>query len=276
MKRILACCLILVATAFEGRPRLLTWVAIGDSITYMNEHLDETGNRLTKGYLTDVAERIDYVHYVNEGRNGWTTEGYAKAISNLNIPKGDVYSVFLGTNDWWQGHRIGVWADYQNGTGDGTIYGSMRVLIDKIRSLNKSAPIILITPMPRADFVYIHDYNNNAYGSYKAKNGQTLEQVAEAIVDIGRHEGFATVDLYHEKKLAVPHLVRFKRLKDTVTGAYRNFPYPEYIGVPFNARADEYPYPVEAVDMTYDGLHPSDAGCKVIAEKLIRVLRHVR
>jgi len=276
MKKILAGTLVFVILAAFAKPhRPLTWVAIGDSITYLNDHPDETGNRLTKGYLTDVVQKLDYIHYLNQGRNGWTTQNFAKSIEKLNIPSGDVYTVFLGTNDWWHSHRLGAWADYQNSTGDSTVYGSLRVLIDKIRSLNKKAPIILMTPMPRADFVYIRNPTNNAYGSYKEKDGQTLEQVAEAILDIGRHEGFATVDLYHVKQLAVPHLVHFKRLKDTVSGAYRNFPYPEYIGVPFDPKADEYPYPVEAIDMTYDGLHPSDAGCAVIAKKLIKVLKKI-
>jgi len=277
MKKFLAGTLaFLVLIAFVEPHRPLTWVAIGDSITYLNDHPDETGNRLTRGYLTDVVQKLDYIHYLNQGRNGWTTGNFAKSIEKLNIPAGDVYTVFLGTNDWWHSHRIGAWTDYQNATGDSTIYGSMRVLIDKIHRLNKTAPIILLTPMPRADFVYIRNATNNAYGSYKEKDGQTLEQVAEAILDIGRHEGFATVDLYHVKQLAVPHLVKFKRLKDTSTGAYRDLPYPQYIGVPFDPKADEYPYPPEAVDMTYDGLHPSDAGCKVIANKLIKVLKKVR
>lgn len=277
MKKILACTLaIVLLTAFIGPHRPITWVAIGDSITYLNDHPDETGNRLTRGYLTQTVERLDYIHYINQGRNGWTTTNFAKSIDKLGIPVGDVYTVFLGTNDWWQGHRTGSWADYQNSTGDSTIYGCMRILIDKIRSLNSAAPIILMTPMPRADFVYINSYTNNAYGSYKEKAGQTLEQVANAIVDIGRHEGFATVDLYHVKQLAVPHLVHFKRLKDPATGTYRDFYYPEYIGVPFDPKADEYPYPLEAVDMTYDGLHPSNDGCEVISNKLIKALKKVR
>ncbi len=32
----------------------ITWVAIDVSITYLNEHTDETGNRVTKGYMTRV------------------------------------------------------------------------------------------------------------------------------------------------------------------------------------------------------------------------------
>jgi len=277
MKKILAGMLaLLILAAFVAPHRPLTWVAIGDSITYLNDHPDETGNRLTRGYLTDVVQKLDYVHCLNQGRNGWTTQNFAKSIEKLGIPVGDVYTVFLGTNDWWHGHRIGAWTDYQNATGDSTIYGSMRVLIDKIRSLNKTAPIILMTPMPRADFVYINNHTNNAYGSYKEKDGQTLEQVAEAILDIGRHEGFATVDLYHVKQLSVPHLVHFKRLKDPASGTYRDLPYPGYIGVPFDPKADEYPYPPEAVDMTYDGLHPSNAGCEMIAKKLIKELKKIK
>jgi hypothetical protein len=81
------------------------------------------------------------------------------------------------------------------------------------------------------------------------------------------------IDLYHTRKLAVQHLVHYKRLKDPQTGAYRNYPYPDYTAVPFNPEADEYPYPPEAMEMTYDGLHPSDAGHAVIAKKVIRALK---
>jgi lysophospholipase L1-like esterase len=265
------CAVAVVFLAFSHKP--LTWVAIGDSITYLNDHADETGNRITRGYLTDVVEKLDYIHYSNQGHNGWTTQNFAKSIEKINIPVGDVYTVFLGTNDWWHSHRIGAWADYRDSTGDSTIYGCMRVLLDKIRSLNKDAAIILITPMPRADFVYIRNPANNAYGSYKDKDGQTLEAVAAAMMDIGRRERLVTVDLYHVKELAVPHLVHFKRLKDTATGVYRDYPYPEYIGVLFHPGVDEYPYPVEAMDMTYDGLHPSDKGHRVIAERLVKVMK---
>src|SRR5579872_3018177 len=268
---LLAFSVILTLTSFTHRP--LTWVAIGDSITYLNDHPAETGNRLTKGYLTDVVEKLDYIHYLNQGHNGWTTQNFAKSIDKLNIPVGDVYTVFLGTNDWWHSHRIGSFQDYEQNTGDSTIYGCFRVILDKLHSLNKDAPIILITPMPRADFVYINNPKNNAYGSYKPKDGQTLEQVADAIADIGRHEHLRVVDLYHLKSLAVPHLVRFKRLKDSATNIYKDYPYPAYTTVPFDPAQPEYPYPPEAGDMTFDGLHPSDKGCAAIAQEIVKVLK---
>ncbi|HEY6900374.1 MAG TPA: SGNH/GDSL hydrolase family protein [Puia sp.] len=252
--------------------KTLSWVAIGDSITYLNDHKDETGNRLTKGYLTQVTERLPYIHYTNQGHNGWTSQRIAHEIEKLGIPPADIYSVFLGTNDWWHGNHIGTWADYQNNTGDSTVYGAFRIILDRLHQLNRDATIILITPMPRGDFVSINNYKNNAYGSYKDKDGATLEQFVEAIKTIGKNEGLRVVDLYHERRLAVPHVVKFKRLKDPATGGYRDYTYPDYTSVPFNP-ADEYPYPVGAIDMTYDGLHPSDKGNALITKRLVRVMK---
>lgn len=269
---LLALPVIFLLTAFTHRT--ISWVAIGDSITYLNDHQDETGNRLTKGYLTQVTQRLPYIHYTNQGHNGWTSAKIAQAIEKLGIPPADVYSIFLGTNDWWHSNHIGSWSDYQDNTGDSTIYGSFRIILDKLHALNKDAAIILITPMPRGDFVQIHHPGNNAYGSYKEKGGQTLEQVAEAIRTIAEHEHLKLIDLYHERKLAVPHLVHFKRLKDPQTGRYKDYPYPDYTTIPFDT-AGQYPYPVEAMDMTYDGLHPSDKGDALIAKKLVKILKKI-
>src|SRR3954463_2012266 len=98
--------LLIISAAFlllcSSRPKELTWVAIGDSITYLNEHLNETGNRVTKGYLTRVTEQLTYIKYVNQGHNGWTSGNIAESIEKLGLVKADVYSIFLGTNDWWQ------------------------------------------------------------------------------------------------------------------------------------------------------------------------------
>jgi lysophospholipase L1-like esterase len=257
-------------TSFIQRP--IRWVAIGDSITYLNDHLDETGGRLRKGYMTRVSELMPSVQYVNQGHNGWTSLDIAKAIETLGIPSADVYTVFLGTNDWWHGSPIGTWADYLHGTGDTTVFGAFRIIVDKLRSLNPNAKIALITPMPRADFVYINDSHNNAYGSYKDKDGQSLAQVAEAILAIGRREHLSAIDLYHDKRFAIPNLVHFKRLKDPSTGRYKDFTYPSFTRISFNP-ADEYPYPPEAMDMTYDGLHPGDKGDSVIAEEVVKVFK---
>jgi lysophospholipase L1-like esterase len=134
LKRLLLL-IALVGLFSSFKHKELTWVAIGDSITYLNEHPDETGNRITKGYMTRVVERLPHIHYINQGHNGWTAGRIARSIDTLGLVKADVYSVFLGTNDWWAGRPLGRLTDYQSNTGNTTVYGSFRLIIDKLRAL---------------------------------------------------------------------------------------------------------------------------------------------
>jgi lysophospholipase L1-like esterase len=269
MRTLVASCFFaLVLTACSTKK---TWVAIGDSITYLNEHKDETGNRVKKGYLTRVTEQLPEISYVNKGYNGWTAVRIAEEIESLQLTPADIYTVFLGTNDWWHGKSLGTMNDYKNKTGNQTFYGAYRTIVDKLKSLNPDARVILITPMQRGDFVYIADKKNNAHGSYQIKNGMPLGHFAQAVSAIGAHEKFDVIDLYFQSGMMAENMVKFKRLK-TPDGAYADYPFPDYIGVPFNPETDEYPYPPEAIDMTYDGLHPSDKGYEVIAEMLVNVL----
>lgn len=274
MKKLLFAYIIVLLPLFSFTPRAVVWVAVGDSFTYLNDHLDETGNRVTQGYLTRVAAGFPGLHYINQGHNGWKASDIAGNIDQLGLVKADVYTVLLGTNDWWGGHPLGTLDDYKNNTGSATTFGAFRIIIDKLRALNPAAKIVLITPMQRNDFVYILDPNNNAYGSYKPKNGQTLEAFANAVRDIGKLEKMPVADLYHDRQLDITQLVHFKRLKDTATGNYENYRYPASTGIPFDAH-DAYPYPPEAMNITYDGLHPSDKGNAIIAGKITRVFKQL-
>ncbi|MDR1224829.1 MAG: SGNH/GDSL hydrolase family protein [Tannerella sp.] len=272
--------LIIIASIFfcgsSSVPGKIKWVAIGDSITYLNDHVDETGNRVEKGYLTRVTETLTDITYVNKGYNGWTAGGIADRIDSLGLEKAEVYSVFLGTNDWWQGRPAGTLEDYENNMGSGTVCGAFRIIIDKLRSLNDKAPILLITPLQRGDFVYIGNYRNNAYGSYREKQGQKLSDIAKAIQKIARKEKLEVVDLYHQSGIRQKNMVRFKWLKDPDTGRYKACKYPGYRDIPFDPEKDEYPYPPEAVDMTYDGLHPSDKGNEIIARMIVHKMKSLR
>ena len=263
----------MIGAQFSFTPKPITWVALGDSITYLNDHQNETGNRITKGYMTLVTEKLKNIQYINKGYNGWTATKIATDIEKLGIQKADIYTVFLGTNDWWGAKPLGTFDDYKNNTGTKTVNGSFRVIVDKLRKLNDQASIVLITPMQRVDFVYINDPKNNAWGSYKEKGGQQLEDFANAIIEIGKYENIKVVDLFHEEGMGHAQLVKFKRLKNPVDGAYKNFKYPDFIGIPFNPNTDEYPYPMKSINITYDGLHPSDKGYKKIAAELINIFK---
>lgn len=265
--------LVLVSFCLSFSSRQTQWVAIGDSITYLNDHPDETGFRVKKGYLTRVVEELPDITYINKGYNGWTSGGIAEKITELKIPKADIYSIFLGTNDWWAKRPAGTEDDYIKNTGNQTVYGSFRIIIDHLRNLNSKAKIILITPLQRGDFVYFKNFDNNAFGSYRKKDGRELVEIVNAIKKIGEKENFTVIDLYNESGITQENMVKYKRLKDPATGDYKNFPYPDFTDIPFDTKNDPYPYPEDAIDMTYDGLHPSDKGNAVIASMLIEIIR---
>jgi hypothetical protein len=63
-------------------------------ITYLNDHPDETGNRVKKGYMTQVVEQLPGIEYVNKGYNGWTTAGIARKIDELGLEKAVLSGVF--------------------------------------------------------------------------------------------------------------------------------------------------------------------------------------
>lgn len=252
------------------------WLALGDSITYLNDHPDETGNRVTRGYCSRVTDAMPELQYINQGHNGWTAVRIAAEIHHLGLVPADVYSVFLGTNDWWGGKRLGTLDDYRNSTGDSTVMGAFRIIMDTLHALNPKAKIVLITPMQRMDFVYVLNAKNHAYGSYQPKNGQTLEQFANAVIAIGKETGLPVIDLYHDSRLSVEKLVKFKRLRNPQTGEYQDYTYPASNTIPFDPAKDAYPYPPEAIGMTYDGLHPSDAGNVIIADKIVKVFRKLK
>ncbi|HTK20104.1 MAG TPA: SGNH/GDSL hydrolase family protein [Mucilaginibacter sp.] len=249
--------------------RKIIWVAIGDSITYLNDHPDETSYRAKRGYLTRVTAALPDVQYINQGHNGWKSTDIAANIEKLGLVKADVYTIFLGTNDWWGGVPAGNIDDYEKATGTGTVSGSFRIIIDKLKQLNSHSKIILITPMQRSDFVYVLDHNNNAFGSYRPKNGQMLSAVADAIIAIGKYEYVPVIDLYHDSRFDIKSMVNFKHLKDPQSGEYKDFPYPQSTTIPYDPKADEYPYPPTAINMTYDGLHPSDKGDSIIARLVV-------
>ncbi|MGR3809386.1 SGNH/GDSL hydrolase family protein [Jiulongibacter sp. NS-SX5] len=265
--------LILLVSFKESEKK--TWIAIGDSITYLNDHTDETGNRVTKGYLSRTIEIHPEYQYQNHGYNGWTAQRVASKINDLGIGKADLYTIFLGTNDWWAGVPKGTLKDFHQNTGNGTIAGSFRIIIDHIRSQNSSAKLIVITPMQRTDFVYINNYKNNAFGSYKAKKDQNLEEIVDLIVAIAKQENLSFLDLFHEPQLSFETLVNFKYLRNPETGQYQEYKYPDYVEIPFDPENDQYPYPLDAMGTTYDGLHPSDKGNQIIAELLAKKIEEL-
>src|SRR5690606_337516 len=110
MKRFLLLPLVLIGF-LSLTPKEIHWVAIGDSITYLNDHSDETGDSISKGYMTLISEKYPRVQHFNLWHNGWTVLNIAHNITTFRIQRADVYTVFLRTNGWWQGNPLGTIAD---------------------------------------------------------------------------------------------------------------------------------------------------------------------
>jgi lysophospholipase L1-like esterase len=274
MKKYIALLLAIVLFASFTPPKELTWMAIGDSITFLNGRPEVTKHRISKGYMDDVVAQLPYVHFTNKGYPGWTAKGIADNINNLGLEKADVYSVFLGTNDWWTCLPIGSFSDYENNTGDKTVYGSYRTIVDKIRGLNNDAKIILLTPLHRTDYVDLNNPSIFIHGDYRPnKDSVYLSQYADAIKDIAKKEHCQLVDLYYKSGITTANAVKFRRLRDPQTHEYKDYTYPEYTTIPYNPPGDDYPYPPEAMNYVYDGLHPSDAGMNKIADMLVKLMK---
>jgi len=265
---------LVMLTAFTPHKEL-TWMAIGDSITYLNGRPELTKHRISKGYMDDVVEKLPYVKFVNNGHPGWTAKGIADNINNLDLVKSDIYSVFLGTNDWWTCLPVGTFSDYENNTGNQTVYGSYRTIIDKIRSLNSGAVIILITPLHRTDYVDLNSPSIFIHGDYLAnKDSVYLSQYADAIKTIAKAENCRLVDLYYKSGITTKNAVKYRRLRDPETNEYKNYTYPEYTTIPYQPATDDYPYPPDAMRWVYDGLHPSDKGHQRIADMLVKIIKN--
>lgn len=246
----------------------IIWCAIGDSFTYLNDHLDETGDRLTKGYLTQTCELLPQLEVLNIGINGSNTRNWL----TVEIPEADIYTILLGTNDWFHKIPVGNQSDYVERK-SGTIVGNLGDLVERIHKISSKAPIIVMNPVERADFVYYYDYDNKAPGSYEPYAGQWLKDVSKVIYESCREENVYPLDLHKLSGFNQKNVIRFKRVK--VNGAYQNLPYPDYVGVPFDPKSDEYPYPMEAVALTYDGLHPTNEGFAIIAKILADKMKEV-
>ncbi len=252
------------------KPKRVRWCAVGDSFTYLNDHLDETGYRVSKGYLSRILEKLPVLELRNIGINGSTFRDWI----DQPIPEADLYTVLLGTNDWHAGFALGTEEDFQRRR-PGTILGHLGILLEHIREASPDAKILVGNPVERADFVYLLDPENNAPGSYAPEHGQRLSSVAEGILKACGNAGIPTVNCHDLSGFTQEKLIRFKRVR--VGKTYRDLPYPDYVGIPFRPKEDDYPYPMEAMALTYDGLHPTDEGCEVLAglfaEKITELLK---
>lgn len=245
---------------------MTAWCAIGDSFTYLNDHLDETNHYVKRGYLTRINDKLPALTLHNIGVNGSTTRDWLE----LPLPLAEVYTVLLGTNDWHQGIPMGTTEDFLSAA-KGTILGNLGDLVKRIYAVNAQAKVLLCTPIARTDFIYLFDPYNNAQGSYAPEHGQNLADVAHGICAACAAASLPCINLFDTSGVTPENAVKFKQVR-TAQGV-RDLPYPDYVGLPFDPASDPYPYPPEAHALTYDGLHPTDEGNEILATLIADALK---
>lgn len=160
----------------------MNYLAFGDSITsgdglesssYAYPHVvgNELGCKVTnKGVsgstLADIKERHCIANDVDEVCNG--------------IGMYDVISVMGGTNDIWWNPQLGNINDYTTDT----IYGSLNIIANELTTTFDEAFIFFMTPIMNTSFERVTD------------NGYDLEDIANAVIDVGNKYNIPVLDMY--------------------------------------------------------------------------------
>ena len=213
----------------------LSWVSIGDSLTYLDSDPGPGGptGKPTKGYQTRIREIITFSSFTNIGTSGNSMVAYPYN----NIIAGDIYTIALGVNDWRACTPVGTLDDYKN-YGDGTdgsvtyFSEALRRIVNKCRAMNPESFIIIMTPRRGRDFggqFPTHSTDANTAGIY-------LHQYADLLKEVARYESFPLVDQYYESGINDTNLQKY---------SYDNT------------------------------LHPNDAGMQIIANQLFPVIKQV-
>ncbi|MCQ2742526.1 MAG: SGNH/GDSL hydrolase family protein [Bacilli bacterium] len=237
-----------------------TYVAIGDSFTFIDQYLFESGGRTKKGYVQRVADLLSFeVEVKHCAVNGGSTYTFTA----IEPPVGDFYTILLGTNDWYGAAILGNEEDFKNRK-FGTVLGHLGIIIDNIRKVAPKAPIFVCNPIERGQFVYIFDYKNNAYSStHPNRNGVYLKEFANAIFTIVKGENIYTVNTHDETGLTSEGAMKYQvRL---VNGEKKEMSFEEFDPLSVDATLPFYCYPEEAMGWATDGLHPNDKGYQIIA-----------
>ena len=262
---------------------------IGDSITFQKDNKKDddpvTNPYIYKGngFMRYVCNKLGIPanKHFTRGQNGQTIVGYAKYLqanpaafpkSSANLSK-LIWVIELGTNDW--GHEtqatdIGDKSDYVNKTGNNTVYGALRTIVDYILpdiNANEQAPhVIMLTPMDRGAYSnnseaswrpcsFSYDSNGDIVFTKNYKN-HTIDDYAEAIRWVCKREGFICVDFLENPICLRKYFNKALSFGDCTMKSGTN-------------------YPEVYQDIYGDNLHPTDKGDKMMGQFILEKTKHI-
>jgi lysophospholipase L1-like esterase len=169
------------------------WSAVGDSIT-------AGGSSTTKIYHEYVKERLGFSTVNNNGVS--STKIATSNVSSMNnriksVASGsNLITVFGGTNDWGFGTGFNAPLGAITDTTVATIYGALHSICQTMYTTYPNATCAFFTPLPRGDAQYPASSGVITIGKGANDLGYTLEQVADAILEVGEYYSVPVLDLY--------------------------------------------------------------------------------
>ncbi|ASR89208.1 SGNH/GDSL hydrolase family protein [Alcaligenes faecalis] len=225
-----------LADAVYAQESVLTFPARarGKLWVAVGDSITEKNFRTNKNYHDYIAEAFSGLVVENRGISGsGFYDRYSVADVITSTP--DLITVFLGTNDWGGVREASSMPLGVFGdVGTETVAGCINQLLTSLVAKFPGVPIGVATPLPRL----------TSWGDPGAVNsrGYTLHQLSMLIIRYARHLSLPVIDLYSTSGLPVYD--------------------PAGNALFFTAPGQTEP----------DGLHPNDAGHRVIARKFAALL----
>ncbi|WP_186446388.1 GDSL-type esterase/lipase family protein [Neobacillus bataviensis] len=173
----------------------LSWCSIGDSITN-GGNSDGTS---TQGYYQEYA--LPLIHNVKthykRGYSGYSATKYTNGATGgsvqdktAEIETADIYTIFLGTNDFSRNAPIGSTAD-AIGKLD-SFWGGLKQIYVDLTNKNMNATIIMITPMKRT----VVSGGSTIHWNTSNTAGFKLVDYVNAIKEFASQYGLPVIDLF--------------------------------------------------------------------------------
>lgn len=159
----------------------ITWLAIGDSITY-----GDTVNGYA--YPNYIADNTDVI-LIKEGHSGYTMESLYNIRDSFEKDV-DTVTVFAGTNDFNANKTLGTIDDNTTST----FYGTLNLMMQYMQSTYNNAPVIFFTPIWRN----YTGFESGVIVGMINNNGDNLKDFADAIIACGKKHGVPVVDLCND------------------------------------------------------------------------------
>ena len=158
----------------------LTYVALGDSLTYGADGI--SNKRMESPYPDLVRATLHLKSAQNCGVAGDRVDEIYNRIDTMEIGA-DIVSFMGGTNDCYQSVPLGTIHD----TDMTTFYGRLNLLTKALLERYPDAFLFYMTPFKSARSAML---NGN-------ENGDTLEDFAQAVIDVCAFYDIPCLDIYH-------------------------------------------------------------------------------